>query len=151
MAGVVRIRSSLRGVEGDERMSQDDAVEASGIVLEELSSWPEEMCRRELPSVLPRLLISLEGAEGGVSRACSWVGSQTRAAWDSNRVFRGDGGGSEDNRGLRGRRAWHCGAPTPLFLRTLSLFLSSLPPPNPPGRACLNVGDANAGWCLVSR
>lgn len=75
MAGVVRIRSSLQGVEGDERMSQDDAVEASGIVLEELSSWPEEMCRRELPSVLPRLLISLEGAEGGVSRACSWVGS----------------------------------------------------------------------------
>ena len=49
-------------------MSQDDAEVASGVVLEELSSWSEEMCRRELPSVLPRLLISLEGAERGVCR-----------------------------------------------------------------------------------
>ncbi|XP_049737221.1 uncharacterized protein C1orf112 homolog isoform X2 [Elephas maximus indicus] len=32
-------------------MSQDRALS-----LEELSSWPEELCRQELPSVLPRLL-----------------------------------------------------------------------------------------------
>lgn len=48
-------------------MSQDDAVAASRLVLEELHSWPEETCRRELPSVLPQLLISLEGAEGRVA------------------------------------------------------------------------------------
>lgn len=39
-------------------MSQERAVPASAVPLEELSSWPEELCRRELPSVLPRLLIS---------------------------------------------------------------------------------------------
>lgn len=54
---------------GGERMSQGDAEVVSGVSLEELSSWTEEMCRRELPSVLPGLLISLEGAEGGVSPA----------------------------------------------------------------------------------
>nr|XP_019571938.1 PREDICTED: uncharacterized protein C1orf112 homolog isoform X1 [Rhinolophus sinicus] len=37
-------------------MSQERAVPASAVPLEELSSWPEELCRRELPSVLPRLL-----------------------------------------------------------------------------------------------
>ncbi|NP_001353698.1 FIGNL1-interacting regulator of recombination and mitosis isoform 7 [Homo sapiens] len=37
-------------------MSQEGAVPASAVPLEELSSWPEELCRRELPSVLPRLL-----------------------------------------------------------------------------------------------
>lgn len=70
-------------------MSQGDAVVVSGVLLEELSSWTEEMCRRELPSVLPRLLISLEGAEGGVSRACSWIVSLTRAvcSWDWNPLF----------------------------------------------------------------
>uniref|UniRef100_A0A452EVY6 FIGNL1 interacting regulator of recombination and mitosis n=1 Tax=Capra hircus TaxID=9925 RepID=A0A452EVY6_CAPHI len=39
-------------------MSQERAVPASAVPLEEISSWPEELCRRELPSVLPRLLIS---------------------------------------------------------------------------------------------
>eukprot|EP00070_Physeter_catodon_P014958 XP_023972456.1 uncharacterized protein C1orf112 homolog isoform X2 [Physeter catodon] len=39
-----------------ESMSQERAVTASAVPLEELSSWPEELCRRELPSVLPRLL-----------------------------------------------------------------------------------------------
>ncbi|XP_052055791.1 uncharacterized protein C1orf112 homolog isoform X2 [Apodemus sylvaticus] len=47
-------------------MSQDDAAVASGVVLEELSSWPEEMCRRELPSVLPRLLSMYQRSE-------SWI------------------------------------------------------------------------------
>ncbi|XP_006872720.1 PREDICTED: uncharacterized protein C1orf112 homolog [Chrysochloris asiatica] len=37
-------------------MSQDRAAPASEFSLEELSSWPEELCRRELSSVLPRLL-----------------------------------------------------------------------------------------------
>ncbi|XP_059530072.1 FIGNL1-interacting regulator of recombination and mitosis isoform X2 [Myotis daubentonii] len=37
-------------------MSQEGAVSASAVPLEELSSWPEELCRRELPTVLPRLL-----------------------------------------------------------------------------------------------
>ncbi|XP_064450409.1 FIGNL1-interacting regulator of recombination and mitosis isoform X4 [Mirounga angustirostris] len=37
-------------------MSQESAAPASAVPLEELSSWPEELCRRELPSVLPRLL-----------------------------------------------------------------------------------------------
>ncbi|XP_027978851.1 uncharacterized protein C1orf112 homolog isoform X1 [Eumetopias jubatus] len=37
-------------------MSQERAAPASAVPLEELSSWPEELCRRELPSVLPRLL-----------------------------------------------------------------------------------------------
>ncbi|XP_058898157.1 FIGNL1-interacting regulator of recombination and mitosis isoform X2 [Kogia breviceps] len=37
-------------------MSQERAIPASAVPLEELSSWPEELCRRELPSVLPRLL-----------------------------------------------------------------------------------------------
>lgn len=39
-------------------MSQERAVSASAVPLEELSGWPEELCRRELPTVLPRLLIS---------------------------------------------------------------------------------------------
>nr|XP_012639379.1 uncharacterized protein C1orf112 homolog [Microcebus murinus] len=37
-------------------MSQERVMPASAVPLEELSSWPEELCRRELPSVLPRLL-----------------------------------------------------------------------------------------------
>ncbi|XP_040307532.1 FIGNL1-interacting regulator of recombination and mitosis isoform X1 [Herpailurus yagouaroundi] len=37
-------------------MSQERAVAASAVRLEELSSWSQELCRRELPSVLPRLL-----------------------------------------------------------------------------------------------
>ncbi|XP_007935968.1 uncharacterized protein C1orf112 homolog [Orycteropus afer afer] len=37
-------------------MSQDRTAPASVVSLEELSSWPEELCRRELSSVLPRLL-----------------------------------------------------------------------------------------------
>ncbi|KAM5294182.1 FIGNL1-interacting regulator of recombination and mitosis [Glossophaga mutica] len=37
-------------------MSEERAVAASAVPLEELSSWPEELCRRELPTVLPRLL-----------------------------------------------------------------------------------------------
>ncbi|XP_037023267.2 uncharacterized protein C1orf112 homolog isoform X2 [Artibeus jamaicensis] len=37
-------------------MSEERAVPASAVPLEELSSWPEELCRRELPTVLPRLL-----------------------------------------------------------------------------------------------
>ncbi|XP_021570803.1 uncharacterized protein C1orf112 homolog isoform X1 [Carlito syrichta] len=37
-------------------MSQERAVPAGAVPLEELSSWPEELCRRELPTVLPRLL-----------------------------------------------------------------------------------------------
>lgn len=40
------------------KMSQERAVPASAVPLEELSSWSEELCRRELPTVLPRLLIS---------------------------------------------------------------------------------------------
>ncbi|XP_043858610.1 uncharacterized protein C1orf112 homolog [Dromiciops gliroides] len=37
-------------------MSQDRAEPASTVVLEELASWSEDLCRQELPSVLPRLL-----------------------------------------------------------------------------------------------
>ncbi|XP_055275643.1 uncharacterized protein C1orf112 homolog isoform X3 [Moschus berezovskii] len=40
----------------EESMSQERAVPVSAVPLEEISSWPEELCRRELPSVLPRLL-----------------------------------------------------------------------------------------------
>lgn len=47
-----------------ERMSQDDDAEANRVVLETFSSWSREDCRRELPSALPRLLISLEDAGG---------------------------------------------------------------------------------------
>ncbi|VCW79659.1 unnamed protein product, partial [Gulo gulo] len=36
--------------------SEGRAAPASAVRLEELRSWPEELCRRELPSVLPRLL-----------------------------------------------------------------------------------------------
>lgn len=39
-------------------MSQERAASASAVPLEELGSWPAELCRRELPTVLPRLLIS---------------------------------------------------------------------------------------------
>lgn len=46
------------------RMSQDDEAEANRTMLDNLNSWSREVCRRELPSVLPRLLISLEDAEG---------------------------------------------------------------------------------------
>ncbi|XP_042832930.1 uncharacterized protein C1orf112 homolog isoform X3 [Panthera tigris] len=37
-------------------MSQERAVATSAVRLEELSGWSQELCRRELPSVLPRLL-----------------------------------------------------------------------------------------------
>ncbi|XP_027724122.1 uncharacterized protein C1orf112 homolog isoform X2 [Vombatus ursinus] len=37
-------------------MSQDRAEPATTVVLEELASWSEDLCRQELPSVLPRLL-----------------------------------------------------------------------------------------------
>ncbi|XP_044614710.1 FIGNL1-interacting regulator of recombination and mitosis isoform X5 [Equus asinus] len=37
-------------------MSQERGAPASVVPLEELSSWPEELCRRELPSMVPRLL-----------------------------------------------------------------------------------------------
>lgn len=43
-------------------MSQDDTEFESGLTLEDLYRWPEELCRRELPLVLPQLIISLEGA-----------------------------------------------------------------------------------------
>nr|XP_008767895.2 uncharacterized protein C1orf112 homolog isoform X1 [Rattus norvegicus] len=47
-------------------MSQNGAVATNGVMLEELSSWPEEICRRELPSVLPRLLSMYQCSE-------SWI------------------------------------------------------------------------------
>ncbi|CAO2637494.1 Uncharacterized protein C1orf112 homolog [Lemmus lemmus] len=47
-------------------MSQDDEAEANRTMLDNLNSWSPEVCRRELPSVLPRLLISLEDAEGWI-------------------------------------------------------------------------------------
>lgn len=68
-------------------MSQNGAVATSGVLLEELSSWPEETCRRELPSVLPRLLISLEGAEGGVSRAFWWFPGHGRSVAGARTLF----------------------------------------------------------------
>ncbi|XP_020830329.1 FIGNL1-interacting regulator of recombination and mitosis isoform X2 [Phascolarctos cinereus] len=37
-------------------MSQDRAEPATTIMLEELAGWSEDLCRQELPSVLPRLL-----------------------------------------------------------------------------------------------
>nr|XP_048277422.1 uncharacterized protein C1orf112 homolog isoform X5 [Myodes glareolus] len=39
------------------RMSQDDEAEANRAMLDNLNTWSREVCRRELPSVLPRLLI----------------------------------------------------------------------------------------------
>uniref|UniRef100_A0A8I3WHA3 FIGNL1 interacting regulator of recombination and mitosis n=1 Tax=Callithrix jacchus TaxID=9483 RepID=A0A8I3WHA3_CALJA len=59
--GTVSFRSGLwrdwfEAVLFGEGMSQERAVPVSAVPLEELSSWPEELCRRELPSVLPRLL-----------------------------------------------------------------------------------------------
>nr|KAF6412800.1 hypothetical protein HJG59_001770 [Molossus molossus] len=39
-------------------MSQERAAPARAASLEEFSSWPEGLCRRELPTALPRLLIS---------------------------------------------------------------------------------------------
>lgn len=62
-------------------MSQERAVPASAGLLEELSGWPGELCRRELPSVLPRLLISfavtrLRGVARRLSRRSSSVSSQ---------------------------------------------------------------------------
>ncbi|XP_051003692.1 uncharacterized protein C1orf112 homolog isoform X1 [Acomys russatus] len=44
-------------------MSQDDTKVASGVKLEELRSWPEEMCRRQLPSVLPQLIAMYQRSE----------------------------------------------------------------------------------------
>lgn len=55
--------SAVAGVFGSwlpgESMSEEGAAPASAVPLEELRSWPEDLCRRELPTVLPRLLISL--------------------------------------------------------------------------------------------
>ncbi|CAD7674587.1 unnamed protein product [Nyctereutes procyonoides] len=47
-------------------MSQERAAPASAAPLEELSGWTEELCRRELPSVLPRLLIMYQHSD-------SWI------------------------------------------------------------------------------
>ncbi|XP_029790854.1 uncharacterized protein C1orf112 homolog isoform X2 [Suricata suricatta] len=47
-------------------MSQERAVPASAVPLEELSSWSEELCRQELPTVLPRLLSMYQHSE-------SWI------------------------------------------------------------------------------
>ncbi|XP_055480461.1 uncharacterized protein C1orf112 homolog [Psammomys obesus] len=47
-------------------MSRGDAAAASRLVLEELHSWPEETCRRELPAVLPQLLFMYQHSE-------SWI------------------------------------------------------------------------------
>lgn len=50
-----------------ESMSEERAVPASAASPEDFSSWPEELCRRELPTALPRLLISfaVAGTRGG--------------------------------------------------------------------------------------
>lgn len=68
-------RDWFEGVLFDENMSQERAVPASAVPLEELSSWPEELCRRELPSVLPRLLISFLGCHFHLERGVG--GSRT--------------------------------------------------------------------------
>ncbi|XP_045694379.1 uncharacterized protein C1orf112 homolog isoform X2 [Phyllostomus hastatus] len=47
-------------------MSQERAAPASDVPLEEFSSWPEELCRRELPTVLPRLLSLCQHSDGWV-------------------------------------------------------------------------------------
>ncbi|XP_048212364.1 uncharacterized protein C1orf112 homolog isoform X2 [Perognathus longimembris pacificus] len=47
-------------------MSQERAAPASAVPLEEVSGWPVETCRRELPSVLPRLLSMYQHSE-------SWI------------------------------------------------------------------------------
>lgn len=47
-------------------MSQERAAPASAVSLGEVRSWPEALCRRELPSVLPQLLISFSGLRGRV-------------------------------------------------------------------------------------
>nr|XP_004658950.2 uncharacterized protein C1orf112 homolog isoform X1 [Jaculus jaculus] len=47
-------------------MSRDRTEAGSVVPLEELSSWPEELCRQELPSVLPRLLSMYQHSE-------SWI------------------------------------------------------------------------------
>ncbi|XP_068950847.1 FIGNL1-interacting regulator of recombination and mitosis isoform X2 [Petaurus breviceps papuanus] len=44
-------------------MSQDRAEPASTVLLEELASWSEDLCRQELPSVLPRLLSMYQGSD----------------------------------------------------------------------------------------
>ncbi|XP_069865248.1 FIGNL1-interacting regulator of recombination and mitosis-like isoform X1 [Dipodomys merriami] len=44
-------------------MAQERAAAASAAPLEEVSGWPEETCRRELPSVLPRLLSMYQHSE----------------------------------------------------------------------------------------
>nr|KAF6315820.1 hypothetical protein mPipKuh1_001736 [Pipistrellus kuhlii] len=51
-------------------MSQERAASASAVPLEELGSWPEELCRRELPTVLPRLLISFASV---YQHSDSWI------------------------------------------------------------------------------
>ncbi|XP_028386836.1 uncharacterized protein C1orf112 homolog [Phyllostomus discolor] len=47
-------------------MSEERAAPASDAPLEEFSSWPEELCRRELPTVLPRLLSMCQHSDGWV-------------------------------------------------------------------------------------
>ncbi|XP_038165454.1 uncharacterized protein C1orf112 homolog isoform X1 [Arvicola amphibius] len=44
-------------------MSQDDEAEANRAMLDSLNSWSREVCRRELPSVLPRLLSMYQHSE----------------------------------------------------------------------------------------
>lgn len=83
------------------RMSQDDEAEANRTMLDNLNSWSREVCRRELPSVLPRLLISLEDAEG---RAASLIRAGAGGLWQGSnprRLRGGGGGGSKDSGGCR--------------------------------------------------
>ncbi|XP_014411476.2 uncharacterized protein C1orf112 homolog isoform X2 [Camelus ferus] len=47
-------------------MSQEREVPVSAVPLEEISSWPKELCRRELPSVLPRLLSMYQNSDGWI-------------------------------------------------------------------------------------
>ncbi|KAM7336178.1 hypothetical protein ACRRTK_004671 [Alexandromys fortis] len=44
-------------------MSQDDEAEANRALLDNLNSWSREVCRRELPSVLPRLVFMYQHSE----------------------------------------------------------------------------------------
>lgn len=90
-------------------MSEGRAAPGSAASLEELRSWPEELCRRELPSVLPRLLISFPGSrpteeEGEASRLRSGRGALAagRAALLRSEPSLG-AGGRRSRRGRGGR------------------------------------------------
>lgn len=58
LLGWLGFRSGLWRERFEVGVSDDTMSEEGAGTLEELSRWPEELCRRELPSVLPRLLIS---------------------------------------------------------------------------------------------